>query len=54
MLSGCDDIGSPYATATYVVTDADGASATNTITFNILPITEPFPIPAGPASYTNL
>jgi hypothetical protein len=48
------DIGSPYATATYVITDADGASATNTITFNILPITEPFPIPAGPASYTNL
>jgi hypothetical protein len=49
------DVGSPYATASYFVTDVDGAtSTTNPITINVLPMEEPFPVGSGPASYTNL
>ncbi len=42
------DYGSPYATYTYVVTDAGGLSATNSGVINVLPLQEPFPHPATP------
>jgi hypothetical protein len=49
------DIGSPYATATFFITDAYGAtSTTNTITFNVTGLPEPISIPSGPTDYANL
>jgi hypothetical protein len=48
------DIGSPYANATYVITDAGGLSSTNVIVFNVGPSSVPFSIPTGPFAYTNL
>ena len=48
------DVGSPYAEATYVITDAGDSSSTNVIVFNVGPSSVPFSIPAGPFAYTNL
>jgi hypothetical protein len=49
------DIGSPYTTATYFITDAYGATSDiATITFNVTGLQEPISIPSGPTDYTNL
>ena len=47
------DYASPYATFTYVVTDAGGLSATNTAVIDVQPLAEPFPYPATP-NFTGL
>jgi len=46
------DYGNNYASFTYIVTDADGESATNSITINVTQGT-PFPVPSGPTNYSG-